>query len=182
MLSSLHRGPGPLPLSHGESTHSPPRGAWGLTSRGPAPLACPVHLHALRVHTPALLPPHVTLHRRVLPRILALREVGGGRAVEVAAQQDLLPVQLAEGQACGRGAASGLSPGLPGLPRGCTGRGCSLLWGQAQDQRVHLYPGIPSSIPRPRPGRAGCLLPVDLPDTPPPGAAEVGVDGVQAWL
>lgn len=70
-----------------------------LTSPWLPQLAGPVHLHPLRVHAPALLPPHVTLHWRVIPRVLTLREVGGGRAVGVATQQDLLLLQLAEGQA-----------------------------------------------------------------------------------
>lgn len=63
-----------------------------LTPRWSPLLPGAVHLHALCVYTPALHLPQVTLHRRVVPRILALREVEGIRAVDVAAQQDLLPV------------------------------------------------------------------------------------------
>ena len=63
-----------------------------LTPRWSPLLPGAVHLHALCVYTPALHLPQVTLYRRVVPRILALREVEGIRAVDVAAQQDLLPV------------------------------------------------------------------------------------------
>lgn len=63
-----------------------------LTPRWPPWLAGAVHLHPLRVYTPALHLPQATLHGRVVPGILALREVGGICAVDVTAQQDLLPV------------------------------------------------------------------------------------------
>lgn len=91
-----------------------------LTAPRPPLLPRPVHLHPFGVHTPALLPPHVTLHWRVTPRVLALREVGSSRVVDVGAQQDFLLLQLAEGQAYGHeerchsgaaGTASGCQPG-----------------------------------------------------------------------
>ena len=72
-----------------------------LTPRRPPPLAGAVHLHPVRVHTPALLPPQVALHGRVIPRILTLGKVGRGRAVDVAAEQNLLLLQLAERQTWG---------------------------------------------------------------------------------
>ena len=71
-------------------------GLWRLTAGWPAQLACPVHLHPFGIHAPALLLPQVALHGCVTPRLLALGEVGCGGAVKVAAQQDLLPLQLTE--------------------------------------------------------------------------------------
>lgn len=68
-------------------------------------------------------------------------------------------MQLAEGQAWGARGSVRSQPRLLGLPRGCSGSGCSASWGQAQDQRVHLYPGIPPSTlwPRQEGQAAPCL-------------------------
>lgn len=76
------------------------RGIQRLTPARPPPLARPVHLHPFCVHTPALFLPQVALHGRVIPRSLTPGEVGCRRAIDVAVQQGLLLLQLAEGRTC----------------------------------------------------------------------------------
>lgn len=173
-----------------------------LTSRGSPQPPGPVHLHALGVHTPALLPPHVALHRRVRPRILTLRQVGCGGAVDVAAQQDLLLLQLAERQTWGSkeprqsrwggGAhnAGGLAQGprALSLEAGRQGRpsqspGMLKSGQQPQDQRSDCPTPHPrtSGIVQTEPGR-GRSHPAPLVRVTPHShcATEMGVNGVQA--